>query len=157
MLVLQCRPDFRLTGVDQLLPIVEMLIALASGDDTVFHYKGNIKPPRHMAQSEQLVRTSWRRTGARAMVSPKWRSGISKCGPARLLDRNAGAVFRGKLRVMEGSESGLPSLSTSELPAGRSWPAQSFLGMRGHHHRLQTPRPLPRRPSPGRVDSPTRW
>jgi xylan 1,4-beta-xylosidase len=40
-------------------PIVElsfMPTALASGDDTVFHYKGNITPPRDMAQWEQLMR-----------------------------------------------------------------------------------------------------
>jgi xylan 1,4-beta-xylosidase len=40
-------------------PIVElsfMPIALSSGDDTVFHYKGNITPPRDMAQWEELMR-----------------------------------------------------------------------------------------------------
>ena len=40
-------------------PIVElsfMPTALASGDDTVFHYKGNITPPRDMAQWEELIR-----------------------------------------------------------------------------------------------------
>ena len=40
-------------------PIVElsfMPIALAAGDDTVFHYEGNITPPRDMAQWEELMR-----------------------------------------------------------------------------------------------------
>lgn len=40
-------------------PIVElsfMPAALSSGDDTVFHYKGNITPPRDMAQWEELMR-----------------------------------------------------------------------------------------------------
>jgi xylan 1,4-beta-xylosidase len=40
-------------------PIVElsfMPLALASGDDTVFHYKGNITPPRDMAQWQELMR-----------------------------------------------------------------------------------------------------
>lgn len=40
-------------------PIVElgfMPRALASGDDTVFHYEGNITPPRDMAQWSELMR-----------------------------------------------------------------------------------------------------
>jgi len=39
-------------------PIVElsfMPLALSSGDDTVFHYKGNITPPRDMAQWQALM------------------------------------------------------------------------------------------------------
>jgi xylan 1,4-beta-xylosidase len=40
-------------------PIVElsfMPLALSSGDDIVFHYKGNITPPRDMAQWAELMR-----------------------------------------------------------------------------------------------------
>lgn len=41
-------------------PIVElsfMPTALASGDDTVFHYQGNITPPKDMAQWQDLIST----------------------------------------------------------------------------------------------------
>jgi xylan 1,4-beta-xylosidase len=90
--------DFLLSiGMRPFVELGFMPEALASGDDTVFHYRGNVTPPKdydecgdsHPQISDPLGRALWYRRSKQMVFR-----GVERTQPSSVLDRNARRLFQ---------------------------------------------------------------